>query len=96
MAVVDGKEILWAAHAERYSQIKNDHYLNWEIVNEAMSYGPFDLVVYYEKPWLKKWRQLKAGQYKYAFDYKELPSVYLKQFGIKIDEYVKHQLFSFC
>jgi len=90
MAVVDGKEILWAAHAERYSQIKNDHYLNWDIVNEAMSYGPFDLVVYYEKPWLKKWRQLKAGQYKYAFDYKELPSVYLKQFGIKIDEYVKH------
>ena len=90
MAVVDGKEILWAAHAERYSKIKNDQYLNQQIVDEAMSYGPFDLVVYYEKPWLKKWRQFRAGQYKYAFDYKELPSVYLKQFGIKIDEYVKH------
>jgi len=90
MAVVDGQEILWAAHAERYSKIKNDQYLNQQIVDEAMSYGPFDLVVYYEKPWLKKWRQLKANQYRYAFDYKELPSVYLKQFGIKIDEYVKH------
>lgn len=90
MAVVDGQEILWAAHAERYSKIKNDQYLNQQIVDEAMSYGPFDLVVYYEKPWLKKWRQFKASQYKYVLDYKELPSVYLKQFGIKIDEYVKH------
>ena len=28
-------KILWAAHAERYSKIKNDHYLNQEIVNEV-------------------------------------------------------------
>ena len=89
MAVVDGKEILWAAHAERYSKIKNDQFLNWNIVNEALSYSP-DLVVYYEKPWLKKLRQLRAGQYGYAFDMEELPSRYLKQFGIKIDEYVSH------
>ena len=47
-------DILWAAHAERYSKIKNDHYLNQDIVNEAMTYGPFDKVVYYEKPLLKK------------------------------------------
>jgi predicted NodU family carbamoyl transferase len=43
MAVVDiqgGGDILWAAHAERYSKVKNDHYLNWAIVNEAMTYGP--------------------------------------------------------
>ena len=25
MAVVEGSEILWAAHAERFSKIKNDH-----------------------------------------------------------------------
>ena len=54
MAVVDGTEILWAAHAERYSKVKNDHYLNQKIVDEAMTYGPFDKVVYYEKPLLKK------------------------------------------
>ena len=47
MAVVDDKEILWAAHAERYSKIKNDQFLNWSIVNEALSYSP-DMVVYYE------------------------------------------------
>jgi carbamoyltransferase len=53
MSVVDGREILWAAHSERYSRVKNDHFLNWKIVNEAMTYGPFDKVVYYERPWLK-------------------------------------------
>ena len=67
MAVVEIKDgigrILWAAHAERYSKIKNDHYLNQAIVDEAMTYGPFKKVVYYEKPWLKKTRQLYAGQY---------------------------------
>ena len=90
MAVVEDDKILWAAHAERYSKIKNDQFLNWDIVKEAMQYGPFDCVVYYEKPWLKKARQFKAGQYGYAFDMEELPSRYLKQFGIKIDEYVSH------
>ena len=39
---------------------------------------------------LKKDRQLVAGQYKTAFDYKKLLSLYLKQFNIKIDEYVSH------
>ena len=42
MAVVEIKDgigrILWAAHAERYSKIKNDHYLNQAIVDEAMTY----------------------------------------------------------
>ena len=93
MAVVDidsGGDILWAAHAERYSKIKNDQYLNQEIVNEANTFGPFDKVVYYEKPLLKKTRQLYAGQYGVAFDYTEMPQHHVGKFGIKIDEYVKH------
>ncbi len=93
MAVVDidgGGDILWAAHSERYSKVKNDHYLNWQIVNEAMTYGPFDKVVYYEKPLLKKTRQLYAGQYQPAFDYTEMPQRHCGIFGIKIDEFVLH------
>jgi len=90
MAVVDGRDILWAAHSERYSKIKNDHHLNWGIVNEAMSHGPFDKVVYYEKPWLKKRRQIRAGQWSEVFTTQNLPSEHLKQFGIKIDQYVDH------
>ena len=88
MAVVDGTKILWAAHAERYSKIKNDHYLNQKIVDEAMAYGPFDKVVYYEKPLLKKTRQIYAGQYKLGLSYTEMPQWHLDHFGIKIDEYV--------
>ena len=93
MAVVDiqgGGDILWAAHAERYSKVKNDHYLNWAIVNEAMTYGPFDKVVYYEKPLLKKTRQLYAGQYDAAFSYTEMPQRHCAMFGIKIDDFVLH------
>ena len=90
MAVVDGDKILWAAHAERYSKVKNDHYLNWQIVNEAMKYGPFNKVVYYEKPLLKKTRQFFAGQYDIALSYTEMPQWHLDHFNIKIDEYVKH------
>ena len=93
MAIVDIEkgpgEVLWAAHAERYSKIKNDHYLNKQIVDEARTFG-WDKVVYYEKPLLKKTRQLYAGQYGVAFDSKEMPQHHLNQFGIKIDAVVKH------
>ena len=90
MSVIDGREIVWAAHSERYSKVKNDHFLNWKIVNEAMTHGPFDKVVYYERPWLKKTRQLYAGQWGDALSYTELPSWHLDHFDIKIDQYVKH------
>ena len=62
MAVVDYSsgigEILWAAHSERYSKVKNDHYLNQKIVDEAKTFGPFNKVVYYEKPLLKKIKKI--------------------------------------
>ena len=94
MAVVDYSsgigEILWAAHSERYSKIKNDHYLNQKIVDEANTFGPFNKVVYYEKPLLKKTRQLYAGQWGTALSYTEMPQWHLDNFGIQIDEYVKH------
>ena len=94
MAVVDyssgiGK-ILFAAHAERYSKVKNDHFLNKAIVDEAYKFGPFNKIVYYEKPLLKKTRQLYAGQYGLGLSYTEMPQWHLDHFNIKIDEYVKH------
>ncbi len=90
MAVVEDGEILWAAHAERYSKDKNDPYLNWQIVNEAREYGPWDRVVYYERPLLKKTRQAYAGQWSEVFSRTNVPQNYLNAFGIKIDEYVSH------
>lgn len=41
-----------------------------------------DRIYWYERPWLKKTRQLYAGQYKTAFDLSVLPSRYLKSIGM--------------
>ena len=58
LAVFDDAELVFAAHAERYSKIKNDKNLNKEIINEALAYGEPNKIYFYEKPWLKKTRQL--------------------------------------
>jgi len=62
ITVVQDKEILFASQSERYSGVKNDAHLNSDIVNDAKRYGEPDIVVWYEKPWLKSLRQLRAGQ----------------------------------
>lgn len=80
ITVVEDDKILFAAHSERYSRVKNDELLNNAIINEALSYGIPDKIVWYEKPILKKWRQLYAGQYKEVFSLDNIPKVYLKQF----------------
>jgi carbamoyltransferase len=56
ISVIKNGEILFAAHSERYSKVKNDWHLNDEIVRAAMEYGAPDAIGYYEKPWLKKAR----------------------------------------
>jgi carbamoyltransferase len=63
LAVFDDKQLVFAAHAERYSRIKNDKNLNKGILKDALQYGMPDRVYFYERPWLKKSRQLYAGQY---------------------------------
>tara|TARA_B100000131_G_scaffold263527_1_gene260348 strand:- start:667 stop:2121 length:1455 start_codon:yes stop_codon:yes gene_type:complete len=91
ITLLDGKEILFAGHAERYSGIKNDELLNQQLISDAKRYGKWDKVVWFEKPWLKKSRQLYAGQYNETFQFQNIPSQYVKQFGIdKIDHYVGH------
>lgn len=66
LAVVEDGEICFAAHSERYSKKKHDKDLCPAIIKQALSYqdgyGPFDAIGYYETPWLKKIRELYAGQ----------------------------------
>ena len=91
VTLLDGTDILFAGHSERYSGIKNDPLLNQEIISDTKRYGKWDKVVWFERPWVKKSRQLYAGQYSEVFSRKNLPSNYVKQFGIdKIDYYVDH------
>lgn len=82
MTVIEDGEILWSAHAERYSRIKNDAYLNQYIVDEALEYGTPDVIAYYERPWLKKTRQLRAGQFNEVFSLDNLPKQHIRQFGL--------------
>jgi carbamoyltransferase len=61
-------KILFAAHSERYSKVKHDSELNTKILSDCISqYGMPDEIAYYERPWLKKTRQLYAGQYHEVF-----------------------------
>ena len=63
LAVFDNKKLVFAAHAERYSRIKNDKNLNRGILIDALYHGMPEEIFFYERPWLKKTRQLYAQQY---------------------------------
>lgn len=60
-------DILFAGHSERYSRVKNDATLNREMMQEARSYGPIGKVAWYERPWLKKTRQMYSGEWRKVF-----------------------------
>jgi carbamoyltransferase len=55
--------VAFASHNERYSGIKHDKSINSAIITDALSYinGDFE-IHYYEKPWLKYLRQVRAGE----------------------------------
>ena len=59
----DQGKILFAGHSERYSKRKHDSNLHPKLIKDALKYGPIDSIAYYERPWVKKTRQLYAGQY---------------------------------
>lgn len=77
--VKDGK-ILYASHSERYSKIKNDPLLSSAMIEEALVLGTPDIIAWAEKPYLKKTRQLYAGQYASAMSINDVPSIYLRSF----------------
>jgi carbamoyltransferase len=82
ISVVDSvtKDILFAGHAERYSRIKNDEHLNNELIQDALQFGSPGKVVWFENPWGRKARFIKAGQFDKVMQ--AFPKEYMKQFGI--------------
>jgi carbamoyltransferase len=80
ITVMQDDEILFAAHSERYSRIKNDSELNPEIINAALEFGVPDEIIWHEHPILKKSRQLLSGQYDEVKS--ELPSTHLIKLGL--------------
>ena len=87
LAVVDGDKILFASHSERFSGIKNDKWLNQQIIDEALKFGKPDKIHWYEKPWKRTARRLYCGMGWNHFS----PKKYLKEIGIDSPiEYASH------
>ena len=76
-------------HGSSLAVFKDYKLVSWEVSREdnlpselrrhALGFGSPDRIYWYEQPWLKKARQIYAGQYKSAFDLSVLPSSYLKK-----------------
>lgn len=78
LAVFSEDGLEFAAHSERYSRIKNDKNLDSLLIEEAVDlYGKPEQVYFYERPWLKKTRQLYAKQYNLLG--KQSPTAYLRK-----------------
>ena len=63
LSLIDGSEILFAGHAERYSKHKHDKELNQGLIYDCLQHGQPDVIAYYEKPWLKNTRLIYSGQW---------------------------------
>ena len=68
---------------------KSDELENSQI-EQVLNYGQPDHVFWYERPWLKKARQLYAGQYQTALDMSLLPKKHLTQFKHAPVTYTPH------
>lgn len=80
VCLIKDREILFAGHAERYSKVKNDWYVNQQLIDDALQYGKPDKIAYYEKPYLKKTRLLFGGSsnWRPKFDIEYIPRVNFK------------------
>lgn len=77
-------EILFAAHSERYSKIKNDADIDITMITELQRYES-GLIAYYERPWAKQLRQFRAGQ-GFSFSNLTARSIIRKQLGRDFDD----------
>jgi carbamoyltransferase len=90
LAVFKDGKLKWAALAKDFSGVANDPNFSWTMLSVAREmYGEPDKVVWYERPMLKSFRQLLAGQ-GFLFKENNIES-YLKQWSIRCPiEYVQH------
>lgn len=82
LAVFDNDKLLFASHAERYSGVKNDKWLNQKIIDDAKLVGglPWE-IHFYENTWIKKTRQMYSGQWDIVLNKPSIKS-HLSKFGI--------------
>jgi carbamoyltransferase len=61
------------------NEFRKEDELDTSIITEALHRGAPDRIFWYERPWVKKARQFRAGQYHRAFDMSVLPRRYLNK-----------------
>jgi len=80
LAVFSKDGLEFASHSERFSGVKNDGHLNKELIDYAKQWGDPERIYWYERPFIKTIRQLRAGQ---GWNYKENNiKRYLNSYGI--------------
>ena len=91
LAVFNDDGLEFASHSERFSGIKNDSHLNDKLIEYARQWGEPDEVIWYERPFFKSFRQLRARQ---GFKFGENNiNRYLRQHGISAPiRYTNHHL----
>lgn len=78
VCLVNGNEIKFAGHSERYSRQKNDKELNHKLLNDCSNYGTPTEIVWFEKPFAKAMRRWYAGQTPIF----QNPKEHLKKYGL--------------
>jgi len=63
IAVIKDQEITWAAHSERYSKVKDCDWLDVKLIDAALEYGRPDNIVWHERNWLKRTREIFIGDW---------------------------------
>ena len=94
VCMLDGNEIEFASHSERYSKIKNDPWINHQIISDALAGGKPDVIVLHEKAWLKKFRNLLNGNWRALLEptqKKWIKKFYPELKDIPIKEYLHHE-----
>lgn len=59
-----------------------DDELDSSTIYNSLHWGSPDRIYWYERPWIKKARQLRAGQWRRAFDLSVLPKQYLNRIRV--------------
>ena len=87
ITVLDDHRVLFAGHSERFSKVKNDKVICEELKQHAKQFTNGlkpPKIAFYERPFLKRTRQIKAGQWRSAFRSRDL--------SFRPDHYFTHHL----
>ena len=79
LSVLKNNEIVFASSSERFSKIKNDRFLNQEIIDYALQFGYPNKIILSEKEYLKNIRKLIFRQKN-----KDNKKEHLKLFNLKV------------